>query len=270
VATVAADLAREVLADDRVREVLPTADAVLEGDLRGVSMVQVVQLLAAEQQSGVLDVGSGGDRALFVLSDGRLDLGALPPGQETDLLARVLAHGGVCDLSTARKRVARLDPTLSVVPQALDAGLVGMQDLRRAVGETTRRALFDVLRWREGRFSFGPADRLPSLATDVGLSLSLDELLMEGSRDIEDWHVIEKRLPDPSAIFVREESRLAPKVLERLTDEEQRVLDLVDGRTPLDAILESAEMPSYDVQSLIYRLLTLQLVRVRTRPVILE
>lgn len=264
---VAAALARDVLNDDGLRAVLPAVDAVLEGDLRGVSILQVLQLLAAEQQTGVLDVESGAGRAELFLSDGRLDLAVLPAAPEPQVFAKVLAASGACDLETARSRLDRLDPTRPLVPQALDEGLVRLPELRRAATDTTRRALFDVLRWRDGRFSFGPARRLSSLVADIGLSLGLDELLVEGSAQIEDWHVIEKRLPDPSAVFVRDEDRLLPAILERLSAEERQVLDLVDGRTPLDAILDAAELPSYDVQSLLYRLLTLGLVRHRTRPV---
>jgi len=156
------------------------------------------------------------------------------------------------------------------VAEAIDTGLVKMGDLRRAIGEATRRALFDALRWRRGRFAFGPRERLSSLATDVGLSLGVDELLMEGARRIDEWHVIEKRLPDPSAVFVREEQRLTPAVVASLTSEEQEVLDLVDGRSSLGQLVERSDMPSYDVHSLLHRLLTLRMVRPRTRPVVTD
>ncbi len=266
----AADMARSILEDEEVAATLPTPDMVLDADLSGVSVVQVVQLLALEQQSGLLQVHGRSGRAEFTFADGQLDLAVSPPAEDPELLSAALATGGLMELALARKRVATLDPRRPYISQVVDKGWARANDLRRAVAESSRQALFEVLTWREGRITFRTRGARSSLATDIGLSLSVDRLLMEGAHRMEGWHVIEKRLPDPDAVFIRDEERLTDALLETLTRPERAVVDLLDGKTSIDGILDRAEIPSYDVQALLHRLITVRLIRRRAAPALVE
>ena len=266
----AADMARSILEDEEVAITLPTPDLVLDADLSGVSVVQVVQMLALEQQSGLLQVHSRSGRAEFTFADGQLDLAVSPPADDRELLAAALATGGLMELGQARKRVATLDPRQPSISQVVDKGWARANDLRRAVAESSRQALFEALTWREGRITFRTRGAQSSLATDIGLSLSVDRLLMEGAHRMEGWHVIEKRLPDPEAVFIRDEERLTDTLLETLTRPERAVVDLLDGKTSIDGILDRAEIPSYDVQALLHRLITIRLIRPRAAPALVE
>ena len=265
----AADMARVLLEDEEVAGTLPAADVVLDADLSGVSMVQVLQMLALEQQSGVLRAEKPGVAAEITLADGRLDLAVCPPGPDADLLAEALASRGVMELDLARRRMGTLDKRKPLVGQVLDKDWIKSGELRRAVAEASRRALFEVLTWREGRMTFRVRPPSSSLATDIGLGLSVDRLLMQGARRIEAWHVLEKRLPDPSAVYVPA-GRITDEVRDTLTPQERAILDLLDGRTTLDELLDKAEIPSYDVQSLMHRLITCRLIRRRSAPALVE
>ncbi len=266
----AADMARVLLEDEEVAGTLPAADVVLDADLSGVSMVQVIQMLALEQQSGLLRAEKPGVAAEITFADGTLDLAVCPPGPDTDLLAEALATGGVMELDLARRRVAGLDKRLPLVQQVVDKGWIKPGELRRAVADSTRKALFEVLSWREGRMTFRARPPKSCLATDIGLGLSVDRVLMVGARRIDEWHVLEKRLPDPGAVFVLADGRLTEELRETLTAQERAILDLLDGRTTLDELLDKAEIPSYSVQSLLHRLITLRLIRRRAAPALVE
>lgn len=266
----AADMARVLLEDEEVARTLPAADVVLDADLSGVSMVQVIQMLALEQQSGLLRADKPGMAVEITLADGRLDLALCPPGPDADLLSEVLASRGAMALDLAHKRMGTLDPRKPLVGQVLDKGWIEASELRRAVAKTSRRALFEALSWREGRLTFRARPPSSSLATEIGLGLSVDRLLMEGARRIEDWHVLEKRLPDPTVVFVLADARMTEELRETLTPQERAILDLLDGRNTLDELLDKAEIPSYDVQSLLHRLLTLRLIRTRSAPALVE
>lgn len=266
----AADMARVLLEDEQVASSLPAADMVLDADLSGVSLVQVLQMLAIQQSSGILRTDKPGAASEITLSDGGVDLAVCPPCADTDLLAQALASRGALELDVARRRMGSLDRRKPLVAQVVDKGWIDASELRRAVAESSRRALFETLTWREGRMTFRVRPPSSSLATDIGLSLSVDRLLMEGARRMEEWHVLEKRLPDPGAVYVLADARLSDDLRETLTPHERAILDLLDGRTTLDELLDKAEIPSYDVQSLLHRLLTCRQIRRRSAPALVR
>ncbi len=71
-------------------------------------------------------------------------------------------------------------------------------------------------------------------------------------------------------MFIRDEERLTDALLETLTRPERAVVDLLDGKTSIDGILDRAEIPSYDVQALLHRLITVRLIRRRAAPALVE
>ena len=55
------------------------------------------------------------------------------------------------------------------------------------------------MRWDEGEFDF---EAMPEVADeDIGLSVSIENVIMEGSRRLEEWTRIKKKIPSMDVVF---------------------------------------------------------------------
>ena len=101
--------------------------------------------------------------------------------------------------------------------------------------------IYETLRWTQGQFAFRslPAESFPALARDAALGISVDGLLLEGFRRVDEWRVIEREIGDFDLVFVPNESRIAEVARGQLTRDEIAVLEFVNGKTPVKDIIRA-------------------------------
>jgi DNA-binding MarR family transcriptional regulator len=90
---------------------------------------------------------------------------------------------------------------------------------------------------------------------------------MEGFRRVDEWHLIEREIDNFDVVFVRNEDAVAQMSRGRLTREELAVLEYVNGKNSVKEITRHARMSSFDVSKMLYRLLSIRLIRRRVAPV---
>ena len=123
------------------------------------------------------------------------------------------------------------------------------------------------LRWRHGRFRFAAGLELPPSVIDAALGLDVEAVLMEGYRRVDEWHLIEREVGSFDETFLRNEDAITRMGAHRLTREELTVLELVNGRNTVKDIIRQSRMGSFEVSKMLYRLLSIKLVRRRVLPV---
>ncbi len=65
--------------------------------------------------------------------------------------------------------------------------------------EQIQDTIFDLMRWDEGEFDF---QVLPDVVDeDIGLSVSIENVVMEGSRRLEEWNRIKKKVASTEMVF---------------------------------------------------------------------
>ena len=151
--------------------------------------------------------------------------------------------------------------------QLVKLGVLTEGDLRDVLSKQTHELIYEILRWNFGRFSFLATRDLPAPAVDAGLGLDVDGILMEGFRRVDEWHLIERELESFDEVFVRNEDAVAQMGRGRLTREEHAILDLVNGRHTVKEIVRQSRMGSFDVSKMLFRLLSIKLIRRRVMPV---
>ena len=109
-------------------------------------------------------------------------------------------------------------------------GLITEAQLKQAMARQISEVIYETLRWTQGQFSFRalPAESFPALARDAALGISVDGLLLEGFRRVDEWRVIEREIGDFDLVFVPNESRIAEVARGQLTRDEIAVLELVE------------------------------------------
>lgn len=268
-----ADAAAAALDDDTLGEILAVAGAGLganlSGDLRVVPIAEVLQLLDLQEQSGVLSVTRAKGNIEIYFRQGRIDLAIATGISEEFLLGRFIVdsehmtqqdfEGFLESRSTSGNKL--------IGGQLVKLGYLSAQDLQAALRRQTSELIYEVLRWGFGHFSFRRTRELPHAAADAALGLDVEGILMEGFRRVDEWHLIEREVADFAMVFLRNEDAVAQMGRGRLTREELAVLELVNGKNTVKDIIRRSRMGSFDVSKMLYRLLSIKLIRRRVMPV---
>jgi DNA-binding response OmpR family regulator len=240
----------------------------LAGDLRVVPIAQVLELLERQCQSGALTVSRPGGKVDVFFRDGRVEL-AIAYGVSEDFLlgrfivgAKLMTREVLDDFLETRSLSGEL-----LGAQMVRHGLLSEAELRQVITEQSREIVYELLRWNSGRFAFIATRALPPIAENAALGLHVDGILMEGIRRVDEWHLIEKEVDNFDLVFIRNDEALAQMSKGRLTREELTVLDLVNGKNSVRDIIRQSRMTSFDVGKMLYRLLSIRLIRKRVLPV---
>jgi uncharacterized protein DUF4388 len=264
--------AREALTDDVVASTrLPHENdengEVLGGDLGVVPIAEVLLLLAAQQQTGVLTVMRARGRVEVCFQRGKIDMALGHELGEELVLGSVVVSLGLMSRADLEAYLASRSRTHLIGQQLMKLGVLSESELEQAITKQTQELVYDILRWSFGRFSFRATRERPAPAADAALGLDVDGILMEGVRRVDEWHVIERELDDFEQVFVRNEDAVAQMGPGRLTREERAVLDLVNGRRTVKEIVRESRLGSFEVSKMLFRLLSIKLIRRRVMPV---
>ena len=170
-----------------------SATRVLSGDISVISIAEVLQLLHLQRQTGSLTINAPLGITLY-MSQG-CSTSPAPTGCETS------SCSGATWSKTARSRAkswSRSTPAASSRPllgEALQAGLATEEQLKRALMRQTSDLVYEVVRWKRGRFAFvvdsrratrKPSSAWPRRAHHGRLPARRRVALIEGSFDFDE------------------------------------------------------------------------------------
>lgn len=234
----------------------------LTGDLAAVPLPEVLQLLKFQGQTGLLVVALTGEahapRFEVAIRHGMI-VGVRARDVRSDLLLGnyFLASGMV---SRAQLDAVMARPSATPIGQRLvEAGLVTTEQLRRCVGQQAQDLMTELLRARRGVFGLRRGDDVLAPPI-VSPGFSVDGLLFEALRRIDEWAVIEQQVPSLDARFSLNSADVAD-----LAPDELEVLSVFkDGVTlSVREVLAIAHLRAFDACRVLYRLcMVRRLVRV--------
>jgi DNA-binding response OmpR family regulator len=241
----------------------------LRGDLRVVPLAEVLQLLDVQEQSGALTVERSGARVDIYFRRGRVDQAVADGVPDEFLLGRFVLDAELMQRPDFESFVESRNPNQRglIGQQLVKLGLVAEQDLKTCLTRQSSELIYEILRWRHGRFRFAAGRELPPHVIDAALALDVEAVLMEGYRRVDEWHLIERAIDNFDVVFLRNEDSVAQMGRGRLTREELAVLELVNGKNSVKDIIRKSRMGSFEVSKMLYRLLSIKLIRRRVLPV---
>jgi CheY-like chemotaxis protein len=237
----------------------------LEGNLRVVPMAEVLGLLATQRQWGLLTVTrSDGARIEIAFKAGKIELVLASGLPDEFLLGRYLVEASTLSRQDLDLFLDGRSPTKKPLgEQLVKMNYVDDTELKEALRKQSQERTYELLRWPSGRFVFVATRELPALAGEAALALDVDGLLMEGIRRVDEWHLIEREIDDFDAIFLRNEEAVQDVGRARLTRDELAVLELVNGKHSVKDIVRQSRMASFDVSKMLFRLLSIKVIRRR-------
>ncbi len=264
----------------------------LEGTLRDFSLSDIFQLIALQRKTGVLTLRSPEDVVTVSFLDGRV-VGADSLNKRLeDRLGQVLLKTGTVTKEELDAALKKQMETLERLGHILIASrVVSRDELRKAFEAQILQIIFRVFRWQDGDYQFSQET---SVDYDVELvnPLASESILMEGARMLDEWPIIEKRIPyrgvvfAPTAVSRQAEVTLdrEPEDLEtfdldlepafpepaasdkvRISPVERDILALVDGVNAVDDIVRKSPHGEFDTCKALYTLLTRSLIRQASR-----
>lgn len=229
----------------------------IKGSLREASLPDVLQLLAMGKKTGCLSVTHRNNFGYIYFDRGRISYASIV--NRRDRIGDMLVKAGAItpeQLQAAidaqsRQRDKRIGDLLVAL------GFIAREKLHNHVRIQIEEAVYLLFTWSEGTFNFEP-DVQPE-RQDLLVSINPESLMLEGARRVDEWGLIEKKIPSFDVVFDADWRKLSSVELE-LTAEQQAVLQHVDGKRDIAKLVEITGMMEFDVGKALYGLLTANLI----------
>jgi len=225
----------------------------IKGSLKEASLADVLQLLSLGQKNGCLTVTDRTNLGYIYFERGKIVYASLV--NRRDRLGDILLKNGkitVEQLQAAidqqmRQREHRLGEIL------VRQGSITQEDLEHFMRVQIEEAVYFLFTWTRGHFTF-ETDVRPS-DQDFLVSINPESLLLEGARRVDEWSLIEKKIPSLDIIFSVEAERITSSGVS-LTKEQERLLGLLDGTRDVTQLVEDSGLVEFEVGKALYGLTT--------------
>jgi tetratricopeptide (TPR) repeat protein len=225
----------------------------IKGSLREASFPDVLQLLSMGQKTGCLSVADRSNFGYVYFDRGLITYASIV--NRRDRLGDILVKGGLITTEQLEAAIERQsherEKRLGELLVAM--GFISRPELERYMRVQIEEAVYYLFTWVSGTFSF-EADVVPE-AQDFLVRITPESLLLEGARRVDEWSLIEKKIPSFDLIFVVDRPRLAASEV-TLTPEQERILPLLDGKRDLVRVVDDAGLLEFDVGKALYGLIT--------------
>ena len=225
----------------------------IKGSLKEASLPDVLQLLTMGKKTGCLSVTHRSNFGYIYFDKGRICYASIV--NRRDRLGDILVKSGLVSpeqLEQAIQAQGKLrDRRIGEI--LIDMGALTREELHQQIRLQIEHAVYFLFTWSQGTFNF-EADIRPE-EQDFLVSINPESLLLEGARRVDEWGLIEKKIPSFDIVFDVDRQRLAASDVE-LTPEQEVLVPLIDARRDVSALLDESGLGEFEVGKALYGLLT--------------
>ncbi|MBN2225760.1 MAG: DUF4388 domain-containing protein [candidate division Zixibacteria bacterium] len=241
-------------------------DQALQGKIGRFTLPEIFQLVANSRETGTLGIQRDDDIVMVYFKEGRIIYAYGP--RQTYHLGQLLRERGritTSQLDDAVKTQSRQETSKRLGKILIEKKYIDRADLQEVVQTQIEELIYSLLSWESGTFKF--YDRQYPTQEEITISLSVENVILEGLRRLDEMNRIREALPDFSKVL-----EIAPTQQERTKDislqaHEWNLLALVNGQRTIGEIAEMAEMPKMDALAKLAALKLAGLVSVANRTV---
>jgi tetratricopeptide (TPR) repeat protein len=229
----------------------------IKGSLREASLPDVLQLLAMGKKTGCLSVTHRNNFGYIYFDKGKISYASIV--NRRDRIGDMLVKAGVITMDQLQSAIEAQGKQRDkrVGDLLVELGHITREKLHEHVRVQIEEAVYLLFTWNEGTFNF-EADVRPE-RQDLLVSIGPESLLLEGARRVDEWGLIEKKIPSFDAVFDADWRKLASSDLP-LSAEQQNVLQHMDGRRDVSQLIERSGLVEFEVGKALYGLLTAGLI----------
>ena len=225
----------------------------IRGSLREASLPDVLQLLAMGKKSGCLSVTHRNAFGSVYFDRGRISFASIV--NRRDRLGDMLVASGILareDLDSAIA-IQSAQPQRRLGEILIANAMLAREELHQHIKRQIEEAVYYLFTWTQGTFSFEP-DVVPD-EQDFLVSINPESLLLEGARRIDEWGLIEKKIPAFDVVFALDRPRLEESHVD-LTVEQQSLVPLIDGQRDVQALVDASGLGEFEAGKALYGLVS--------------
>jgi tetratricopeptide (TPR) repeat protein len=223
----------------------------IKGNLREAGLPDVLQLLAMGQKSGCLSLTDRSSFGYIYFDRGRITYASIV--NRRDRLGDLLVKNGVLraeDLAAAIDEQGR-NPGDRLGEILVRRGHITREQLQYQIRIQIEEAVYFLFTWNQGSFQFEPDQRPEEGAMLV--SINPENLLLEGARRIDEWSLVEKKIPSLELVFQLDRSKAIEGF--ELSDEQRKIQPLIDGKRSVQDVIDDSGMVEFDVGKALFGLI---------------
>lgn len=225
----------------------------IKGSLKEASLPDVIQLLCLGRRTGCLAVADRQNFGYIWFDEGLICYASIVNRRDRigDLLVKngrispeQLAHAVELQATGRERRLGEI---------LIETGAVTREEVIEYVRLQVEEAVYFLFTWNSGTFNFEAGVR-PD-AQDLLVPINPEHLLLEGARRVDEWSLIEKKIPGFDLIFEVDPAHVADAQVE-LSTAQRQILPLVDGMRDVQQIVEESGLVEFEVGKALYGLIT--------------
>jgi hypothetical protein len=257
----------------------------LEGTIKDFGLPDIFQLIGLQRKTGTLTLQSDKEEVTVTFESGMVVMADSSGKRLEDRLGHVLVKQGKLSAQRLEEALQTQKATLQRLGHILvTSNAITGKDLREALQIQVSQIVFKVFRWRDGQYLFDPSDAV-DYDRDNFSPMSADFILMEGIRMVDEWPIIEKKIPsmdivfrpvvDPALIEVggdddgpevsfsgladaKRSTSASSKI--RLSPNEEAIFRKVDGTRTVQNIIDSTGQAEFETCRTLFDLLNRNLI----------
>jgi tetratricopeptide (TPR) repeat protein len=225
----------------------------IKGSLKEASLPDVLQLLSMGKKTGCLAVTHRSNFGYIYFGHGKISYASIV--NRRDRIGDILVKAGSITQQQLEQAIAaqskQRDKRIGEI--LVSEGHISREGLHEQIRLQIEEAVYFLFTWTQGTFNF-EADVTPE-EQDFLVSINPESLLLEGARRVDEWSLIEKKIPAFDLVFDADRKKIAAAGVV-LTREQDLVLNLLDGRRDVATIIEDSGLGEFDVGKAIYGLVS--------------
>ncbi len=236
-----------------------TKQAGLTGNLQTVSLSDLFQLISAATKTGMLSICRDEQKREIYFRKGTI-IYASSSGSEEVLLGNLIV---------SRNRISKADLERAVSLQKLTGKRLGAvllemtkltkEELVTFLRYQVEEIVYNLFGWKSGEFTFDQG-KLPP-ADQVTTELNTMNVIMEGSRRIDEWIKIREVLPPEDAKLEMVKDFKTKSNTIKLAVDDLRLLALIDGERTVSELLQQSPASEFHTRKAMASLITLGLLK---------
>jgi hypothetical protein len=226
----------------------------LEGNLKDFSLADMFRLLGAGRKTGTLYLERSDAQGKVCFKKGRVFFASSNWHRES--LGRRLVKAGVISEKQLRQALGlqkiqkkeKADRRLGQI--LVDEGYLDAKVLESFIQDQINDTLFDLFRWEEGQLRFEPDETCDE--EDIGISVSVENIIMEASRRLELWSKIREKIPSMDTEFVMASAPGDKSMEIHLKPKEWMLLCYMHGGRSVRELVQLTGYDDFEVAKILY------------------
>lgn len=226
------------------------------GNLKTVSLPDIFQLIFSTKKTGVLDISHNDSKRQIYFKGGMLVYASST--DEQDLFGNILLKKGRISKDELNRVLVSQKEGKKLGALLVERKLFTRDEIFECLKMQIEEIVYGLFGWKNGEFKFIEAEEPPQEA--ILTELNPMNLIMEGTRRIDEWEELKKVLPsDEASLELVRDPPLKSEEL-RLSKNELIVMAVIGSGKKISDVLEECYLDRFDTSKGIANLLSSGLV----------